>query len=327
MTTYYIDPTSNTNGDGLSTTTPFNSWASVTWVAGNTYLQKAGTKAYEQVSVGGSGTASSRISIGKYGVGKNPIVGVGTQYGMYLAARQYIDISNVDAENCTSHGFYIRTSGSTIQEITLTNCVARNNVGNGFFLDGVVLTASISKVTFTRCLAYNNGQHGYDTLGIINNIRWKYCKAFKNGATTAGHGFSLHPFISNNITSGWTVVAGNVYQRTLSASETVQKVINRTDAVVLTKNSGAGSGVGSNEWDQSGTTLYINIGANPNTKTMAWKRATHGPFYYEYCESSFNYSNTPTAGEGHGFASDDMSSDVIYYGCISSDNQGACFQC
>jgi|GEM_PF-2224606 len=70
---YYIDPTCSTSGDGTTTTCgdhgPFKTWAEVPWAAGNTYSQKGGTTAYEQITVGASGTAGYPITITSYGTG------------------------------------------------------------------------------------------------------------------------------------------------------------------------------------------------------------------------------------------------------------------
>lgn len=303
-----------------------DTWADVTWTTSDKYFAAADTVFPGQIAPAASGVSGNPLVIGMYGRGARPIIGVGVQDALFLSARQYIDVSDLDLRGSTRHGAYIRTNGSTITTINLRRVRSRGNNNNGFFLDGVVLTASLSNVLFEECESYDNGEHGYDTLGIVRTINWKRCIAARNGGRVLGHGFSLHPFISNNVTSGWTVVAGNVYSRTLSASETVQKVINRTDAVTLTKNAGAGSGVGANQWDQSGTTLYINIGVNPNTKTTAWKRAAHGPFSYEDCVSYEN-STAAGAGEGHGFAADDMSDSATYENCHAYDNEGAGLQC
>lgn len=327
MATFYIDPTATGVGTGTQPD-PFQSWASVTWAAGNSYLQKAGTTAAETITPSASGTAASRITIGRYGVGANPAVGSGQTRGIFLSARQYIDIVGVNVSGATTEGVHIRTNGSNIQSITLTDCVSSGNGSNGFFLDGQVLTAALDNVTFTRCEAYDNQEHGFDTLGIIRGVTWIDCKAANNGATVLGHGFSLHPFISNNIVSGWTATGvGTSYSRATSASEDVQKVICLTDGTILTKNAGAGSAVTSGQWDQAspGATLYINVGADPNTKTTAWKRAPHGPFTYFNCTSWDNLT-TAGPGEGHGFAADDMTSNATYYGCRAYGNEGAGFQ-
>lgn len=72
--TYYIDPTCSSSGDGTTTTCgphgPFNTWAKVRWAAGNTYSQKGGTTAYEQITVGASGKPGNVITINSYGTGK-----------------------------------------------------------------------------------------------------------------------------------------------------------------------------------------------------------------------------------------------------------------
>jgi len=74
--TVYIDPTCATPGTGANPTCTGDAadakatWASVTWVAGNTYLQKEGTIAKESVIVGATGTAGNVITIGSYGTGK-----------------------------------------------------------------------------------------------------------------------------------------------------------------------------------------------------------------------------------------------------------------
>ncbi len=77
--TYYIDPTCATPGNGTSPTCaggasdPFAHWSDVTWTAGNTYLQKGGTIAREQVTIGATGTAGNVITLGSYGTGKGII--------------------------------------------------------------------------------------------------------------------------------------------------------------------------------------------------------------------------------------------------------------
>lgn len=76
--TIYIDPTCSTPGDGSSqicsgTSAPKQTWASVTWTEGNTYLQKGGTVAKEAVTIGATGTDENIITLGSYGSGKGII--------------------------------------------------------------------------------------------------------------------------------------------------------------------------------------------------------------------------------------------------------------
>lgn len=74
--TYYIDPTCSSSGDGTTTTCgthgPFTTWAQVPWAPGNTYSQKGGTTAYEQITIG-----ASSITLNSYGTG-NAIINGGS---------------------------------------------------------------------------------------------------------------------------------------------------------------------------------------------------------------------------------------------------------
>jgi hypothetical protein len=65
MTTYYIDPTATSAGNG-TLSSPFKSWTSVTWAPGNTYLQKRGTTYSGVFKLSASGTALARITVGAY---------------------------------------------------------------------------------------------------------------------------------------------------------------------------------------------------------------------------------------------------------------------
>jgi len=74
--TYYIDPTCSSSGDGTTTACgthgPFKTWAEAAWAPGNTYSQKGGTTAYEQITIG-----ASNITINSYGTG-NAIINGGS---------------------------------------------------------------------------------------------------------------------------------------------------------------------------------------------------------------------------------------------------------
>ena len=66
MATYYIDPTWTGTQSGTFAA-PFDSWADVTWAAGNTYLQKESTTFAGSVTVGTGGTsAAALVVLGTY---------------------------------------------------------------------------------------------------------------------------------------------------------------------------------------------------------------------------------------------------------------------
>jgi parallel beta-helix repeat protein len=65
MPTFYVDPSAAAPGDG-SLSNPFNTWTSVPWAPGNTYLQKRGTTYAGPFRLTASGTRLERITIGAY---------------------------------------------------------------------------------------------------------------------------------------------------------------------------------------------------------------------------------------------------------------------
>ncbi len=69
----YIDPDVALTGDG-SQSSPYKTWAEVTFQAGYQYLQKKGTTAREQITINASGTSGSIIKVGAYGSGADPII-------------------------------------------------------------------------------------------------------------------------------------------------------------------------------------------------------------------------------------------------------------
>ena len=129
MATIYIDPTRGTNGTGTFAD-PRNTWTSLTFVAGNTYLQKAGTtftsSATQAIFVGVTGTSGNRITIGSYDpvtgaptTEKAKIVG-GTRYGVQCGSGvgyvtiQDLDISGVGIASNTNFGItWVAASDST----------------------------------------------------------------------------------------------------------------------------------------------------------------------------------------------------------------------
>ena len=189
MATFYIDPTGATNGVG-SEADPFNAWGSVTWTAGNTYLQKSGTTHSGTITVGASGTAGSRITIGFYGSGAMPIVqGAAAEHGINLGTRAYINVYGMRAiggSNTTRNGINgLATDATTNHYIEISGCMAESPTsvsGTGIVLrgkgdqirctevancvlDGMFLT--VSDCTVDACYVHDfDTAHGGDGDGI-----------------------------------------------------------------------------------------------------------------------------------------------------------------
>lgn len=127
MATFYIDPTVSGTGTG-TISDPFKSWTSVTWTAGDTYLQKRGT-VYDgsvgRITISTTGTASAPITLGAYGSGPRPVLDGGRSRDLAIFATNhaYINVSDFEIRNYTQAGPYFGTStdSSISRFITLNN--------------------------------------------------------------------------------------------------------------------------------------------------------------------------------------------------------------
>jgi parallel beta-helix repeat protein len=109
MATIYIDPTVSGTGTGTFSD-PYKSWGSVTFVAGNEYLQKGGTTFNGGIKTAVSGTATAQIIIGAYdgatglrvtgGVNRARINGATSalpeHYCIFLNTASWVTIDNLE---------------------------------------------------------------------------------------------------------------------------------------------------------------------------------------------------------------------------------------
>lgn len=173
-----IDPISGNDGTGssqatqaLAETTPFKTWAAVTWAAGDTYLQQGGTTATEKVTVGASGTAGNEIILDSYGSGVGVINGGAVDTCITSWTRNYLIIRNLRLTNGTNN-YAVRGSN-----ITLDNVEIDSAANDGINIDAGVSNGSI---TVDNCNIHNNGRDGIrcllstasvtiSNLDIVNN--------------------------------------------------------------------------------------------------------------------------------------------------------------
>ena len=123
-------------------------------------------------------------------------------------------------------------------------------------------------------------------------------------------------------------MSGTIYSRALGASELAVYYVNVYASayphIRLTSGSQTAPGVG--EFGVSGTTLYLNINANPNGQTVNYAWGKCGGIIVEDCESYDNYwDQSAMYHEGHGFAFDDYSDDSQFLRNLSYNNQGGGF--
>ncbi len=137
MTTYYIDPSSGTNGNGLSESTPFNTWTAVTWAYGNKYLQKGGTTYLATITISPSSSATNKsdgIVVGAYGTGRAILDGQNTLASgiLFNPANQiqYTTIQDFEVKNILPSGAgkgielycYSSTGNNLVQNCYIHHC-------------------------------------------------------------------------------------------------------------------------------------------------------------------------------------------------------------
>lgn len=157
MATFYIDPSLDTDGDG-SFETPFNTWASVTWTAGNTYLQKENTIFNGEVTVNVPGTVNARIYVGTYLASDGSITTNKSKQAKIISdgtngyavgfnpagSRNYIDVNNLwlvaGLSGAQKYGFYAYNSTlaqeTNVRNCTLKNCTVESPAGTGVGVSG-----------------------------------------------------------------------------------------------------------------------------------------------------------------------------------------------
>jgi len=285
------------------------------------------------------GAISTMITITSSGTSGHPIIydgqppgqsiptiidrngGVGD--GLYGTAKNNLTVRNLILREAASYGLHlVQTSTPAVTGITVENVEALFNGLTGSYIEATSVLSTISGIRYSQCNFSDNGKHGADVKGNWSDVEYSYVTANRNGSLAAGHGLSSHPHVSS-VTTGWTLVGGTIYSRSVS-NDTVQKVIDRTGLAVLTHNDGAYATLASGEWDQNSTTLYINIGADPAGKTISYVRGVASGIVYDHCTAEGNIASV--AGEGHGIAFDDGSAGGIIRYSTSRNNEGAGFQ-
>lgn len=169
-TTYYIDPTAGSGGDG-SIGSPFDSWEDVTWAAGNGYLQKRGTTATLLAAIMPTtgGAAGAYITMGAYGEGDDPIIDgsdtyQGINFGYGSTQKSYITIENLHIQNTT--GGIIFTSASNPDHILIDTVTIHDTDGAGAY--GISFASSTgTDITVRYCTLSNIGLATNPVYGIF----------------------------------------------------------------------------------------------------------------------------------------------------------------
>lgn len=338
---YFDSVLGNDSNDGL---TPATAWASVdnkmgSCVGGDTILFARGTTQiinglYRQFP---NGSISAPTYVGAYGTGALPVFKNPTSNGSMIfnaSNSSYVIYEDLDFDASYTSGagnnqcIYLSAQGvGASNNITFRRCIFRNSLGNGSYI-GQETTASNApySILLEDCVSFSNGAHGYLCHGY--NVVYNRCVAYNNGLSTGAHGFSAYR-LRDNVTSGWTLVSGNVYSQTMTRSNYYYVRINSgAQASVypqLFKNTTTPTTPGAGEWGFAGGVMYINIGANPSGHTLTCAYGGGGyNIKYNNCVAFGNHAYPIYPyHEGHGIALDDFTSFSEINNCWSINNEGA----
>lgn len=350
MAIYYFDSVNGSDSNnGISEQTPWANWQAkfgANVFAGDTCAFKRGTQQVVTTQFqglrGGSNAAnpSKMIAYGPYGPKPKFVYG-GTPWGYILNAA---NISNFLIEDLDFDGLganstiYIAAQGTgsvsnwRINRSDFHNSGVNRN-GLSFSKESSATSGAASGLTIFGCNFYDNGQHGLISIAA-SGVRVFKSKAYANGynaGTGGGHGFSSR-WDRADVTSGWTLVSGNIYSRGLSSAETAEGNIGYVQTSIpnktrLNKNTNTPTTPGSYEYGVSGSTLYINLnGSNPNGQNIRYAYHRCTDIIYEDCEAYSNIVNPLSQfQEGNGFAFDDFTDTSVFRRCKSYNNQGRGF--
>ena len=181
---YYIDPTGNDSNSGTSTAAPWQSLGKVNatvFQPGDNVFFKRGGSWVGTLSPQGSGTSTSRITLGAYGTGAKPLInGNGGWAVISLSTQDYWTIDGFEVTNPASNdssrsGIRIDYSGSgTMRDIRIlnndvhdvrgiknVNDGGRNNGGIFFWInepgkaDGVLIQGNTVKNIYGQGINFN----------------------------------------------------------------------------------------------------------------------------------------------------------------------------
>lgn len=341
MASWYFDwIRGSDSNDGLSPQTPKKSYDTFNLgsaAAGDSFLFRRGTPQYIDTIYKGikAGVAGGRKSY--YGVYGESDVPHATFYNLTSIGNMIFNAantSNVIMEDLmfdmspsadVRQAIYCASQGSSnIENWIIRRCKFKGSAiasGLNITIEGTS-SGRARNFLIEECDFYDNGGHGLAIAG--ENMLIKQCRAWNNGATNqyGGHGFSaLAKRTETN--SGWTLVSGAVYSRTILANEANVFAVWSNIQGEMTQNTSTPTTPGLREFGVSGLTLYINVGVNPNgsTTTYAWGR-TFG-IVIANCEAWGNrWNRAAPYHEGHAIALDDWTERSMVIGCKVCDNEG-----
>lgn len=281
-TQYWVRPGSSNygTGDGLSYANALGSATSFFSTVGtgdDVYLCGTITAGF---TIGDNGVDANNYQIydGSCPVGDgtyDPVIFTHTSgYGINTSGKKYTRVQNIR----TQGGAAVRLQSTTslpCHGCQVINVTCESGTGAALScvrIEGPVATGNltvpatdvlIEDVTCTEPSAHCAAIMEYAINPVMRN-----CRSYGGGDGANVWMCYIKP--PSEAETSWTLSSGTVYTATVANTADIAKVISSgvhsTNKYYMTENDGATTGIGAGEWDQSGTTLYVNNGVgNPGT--------------------------------------------------------------
>lgn len=232
MATVIMDPRASSDGTG-SLASPWNTWSGKTFVAGNEYLQIAGTRYFGQLRCNQAGTAAARIRFGVYGDGMAVIDGSnGTARAVQIGANAHfvtLDGYEITGSNDPANpnfGVYWGFSATPANNGEILNCKIHDIAGNNASFDCDLIQAYGDDLLVSGCDLYNAPDDALWVQGARTRVRHNHIWNVGTDGSTSGDCIQF-----NGANNGYEIVGNR-----LDHSSTSEK-----QCFVITS---AGSGAG-----------------------------------------------------------------------------------
>lgn len=204
--TVYIDPSYTGTTQNGSIQNPYNSWNSISWTNGYTYLQKAGTTFNTSSTL--IITSKNNITLGSYGSGAKPIIissAASTAKVIDITSCYNMTVSNLEVASTTGQvTAAVIIDGTGSSNNLIDNCILRDTQW------GIRILTTSSGNKILNCEVYNTQDDGIyikDTPDIeigycyVHDVNLKYFinpdQSYSAGdniqiASTYNHNFNIH---------------------------------------------------------------------------------------------------------------------------------------
>ena len=349
MANVYINPDHVNDGDGDGTADKtgaggaHNDWASVSWAAGTSYLQKRGTTYDGNLEVRATATLGNEIHIGAYynadgtddASQPKPIIdgkGVVAQC-VKSSGKEFINYRDLIVKNATGTGMVMwghETRNTSY--CTIKRCEAHDCGGGGINISALGNYASYETVTgafIEDSKAYNCGGHGIAIVGELDGCAIRRCYAYGCGFAANTWGLYVSPRTSKIIGNVWVAAPNSSWETDITSSgfganENLVGLIfeGRPDAApgnqVFTE--GTFDSLNNDEWAQSGSTIQLKATQDPNNKAVLLL-STHA-INNIIEDSHAEYTRNDSGGDGNGLGFDSHVQNSLIRRCKSNNNTG-----